>query len=231
MNRSLSSVDWQALINPNDNVDDINNLIIDKILSLAALHIPVKVIRIRPNDKPWMTQEIRRNLRVKNRLLKKARSTNRENDWLKFRIARNDVIDLIRQAKQNYLNKLQNTLSDKSIPPGKWWRIAKSISNFSNKSSSSQPFKIGGNTIIHPMDKAEALNNFFCSISNSTAEVDDSDPDLPPLSHLNFSDINITDQDVLDQIDLIKLNMPAGPDNVSLTIIKNLAPSILTPLK
>jgi hypothetical protein len=37
---------------------------------------------------------------------------------------------MIREAKKQYIIKLQNLLIDKSIPPGKWWRIAKSVSKF-----------------------------------------------------------------------------------------------------
>jgi hypothetical protein len=35
-------------------------------------------------------------------------------------------IDLVRKAKDELTSELLN----KDIPPGKWWRIAKSISNF-----------------------------------------------------------------------------------------------------
>jgi hypothetical protein len=35
---------------------------------------------------------------------------------------------MIREAKKQYIIKLQNSLIDKSIPPGKWWRIEKLIS-------------------------------------------------------------------------------------------------------
>jgi hypothetical protein len=48
----------------------------------------------------------------------------------KFREIRNKVIDLVRKAKDEYKNKLTSELLNKDIPPGKWWRIAKSISNF-----------------------------------------------------------------------------------------------------
>jgi hypothetical protein len=41
----------------------------------------------------------------------------------------NEVIDLVRKAKDEYKNKVTSELLNKDIPPGKWWRIAKSISN------------------------------------------------------------------------------------------------------
>jgi hypothetical protein len=33
----------------------------------------------------------------------------------------------VRKAKDEYKNKLTSELSNKDIPAGKWWRIAKSI--------------------------------------------------------------------------------------------------------
>lgn len=50
--------------------------------------------------------------------------------WQKFRQLRNKVINLVRKSRREYKAKLVSQLVDKSIPPGKWWRIAKSMSRF-----------------------------------------------------------------------------------------------------
>ena len=113
MNANLSSLDWETLIGNDNDVDVINDKILDTITTLTETHIPSKKIRIRPNDKPWMNSLIRNRLRKKNRIHKIARNTNKETDWLKFRNSRNEVIDLIREAKSDYLTKMQNSLSDK----------------------------------------------------------------------------------------------------------------------
>jgi hypothetical protein len=34
---------------------------------------------------------------------------------------------LVRLAKEEYKKKLTSQLTDNTIPPGKWWRIAKSV--------------------------------------------------------------------------------------------------------
>jgi hypothetical protein len=57
---------------------------------------------------------------------KNAKFRNLASDWENFRRIRNEIIDMIREAKKQYIIKLQNSLIDKSIPPGKWWPIAKS---------------------------------------------------------------------------------------------------------
>ena len=99
-----------------------------------------------------------------------------------------------------------------------------------NTNSCTQPLKIQNKTLLHPADKAEALNEFFTSIASNISN--DSDlPELPPLCPYKLSDINITDQDILDQFHLLNKNKPAGPDGILPKLIKNLSASLVYPLK
>jgi hypothetical protein len=52
------------------------------------------------------------------------------------------------QAKTEYRNKLTSQLMDKSIPPDKWWRIAKSVCKLNNCNKVSPPIKHEGRIII-----------------------------------------------------------------------------------
>ena len=54
------------------------------------MYVPHKQVTIRPNDKPWMTDEVRKKLRRKNRIHKIAKTKNRPQDWAKFRKERNE---------------------------------------------------------------------------------------------------------------------------------------------
>ena len=89
--------------------------------------IPIKTITVRPNDKPFMNNKIRNKIRQRNIIHYKAKTTNNPDHWKKFREIRNEVIDLVRKAKDEYKNKLTSELLNKDIPPGKWWEITKSI--------------------------------------------------------------------------------------------------------
>ena len=73
---------------------------------------------------------------------------------------RDRVIDEIRSSRQNYNKKLSAQIN-KSIPPGKWWRIVKSLSQLNNRHKPLPPLNVDGQTLFHPIDKANALNNFF----------------------------------------------------------------------
>jgi hypothetical protein len=49
--------------------------------------IPENTITIRPNVKPWMDNLLRKTIRIRNRLRKRAQATKNESDWIRFKAA------------------------------------------------------------------------------------------------------------------------------------------------
>lgn len=96
--------------------------------------------------------------------------------------------------------ELANQLVDKSIPPGKWWRIAKSVTRL-KKQNPSPPLIVcqDDRILVHHIDKANEFNSFFSSISslNDVPKLPEHGPEPPDLE---FNDIIITEQDVIDQL-------------------------------
>ena len=109
------------------NINIINEVINLELNSAMNTYIPIKIIRVRPRDKPWINSEIKCKIRKRNWVHKKAKFRNLASDWENFPRIRNEIIDMIREAKKQYIIKLQNSLIDKTIPPGMWWRIAKCL--------------------------------------------------------------------------------------------------------
>ena len=114
--------------------------------------------------------------------------------------------------KKQYIIKLQNSLIDKSIPPGKWWRTAKSVSKFKSINTTNTPIKVNGDIFFHPVDKANSIKNYFTSVSNIDSEPDL--PDVPPLAPCELSGIVINEQEICDQFQILNISKPAGPDNL-----------------
>ena len=112
---------------------------------------------------------------------------------------------------------------------GKWWRIAKSISNFT-KARDPPPFlEHDGQICIHSSDvKAEILNTHFSNIVNIDSEPVISDNVAPLPCHLN--EFIITEQEILDQLKFLNVNKPTGPNGVSPRLLKDIAYSISKPL-
>lgn len=132
--------------------------------------------------------------------------------------------------KNKYKQKLTSQILDKSIPPGKWWRIVKSLSKCNNKKKVPSPINSNGKIHIHPVDKASELNKHFASISHIETT---NEPRLPPQGpgppH-SIERINITAQDVVDQLSNLNITKPPGPDGISPKILKNIIPSIKHPI-
>ena len=212
VNQRLQDIDWESKLNNENDVNIINERVNDELSKVMNICINKKIVRIRPRDKPWISKEIKCKIRKRNRLHRKAKTRNLASDWENYRKLRNDVIDMIRDAKKNYIINLQNSLVDKTVPPGKWWRIAKNIAKLKNQNISNSPIKVNGDIFFHPVDKANAINNYFSSISTTdeSAEL----PEEPPLSPFGLSEIFVSDQDIIDHFQILNTSKPAGPDNL-----------------
>lgn len=167
-----------------------------------------------------MNNTIRILMRRRNCMHHKAVKTQNPVHWRNYRYLRNRVIDEIRRSRDNYNKKLTAQI-DKTIPPGKWWRIIKSLTKLNNSHKLLPRLKAPGQTLFHPVDKAKAFNKYFAEISS--LPVEPQLPDLPlhgpgPPNHMN--NLIISDQDVLDQIHILNVTKPSGPDGIPPLIIK-----------
>ena len=76
-----------------------------------------------------MNNTIRRHMRQRNRLYYKAKTSQSEAHLIKYKDKRNEVTNLIREAKAQNLQKLQTSLADPKTKPKQWYKIANEITN------------------------------------------------------------------------------------------------------
>ena len=200
----LNITNWDNLVFNSDNINDVYYNVLKILDDSVNTFIPTKTIRVRPNDKPFMNNKVRNKIRQRNRIHYKFKTTNNPDHWKNISEIRNEVIDLVRKAKDQYKNKLTSELLNMDIPPGKWWRIAKSISNFTKARNPPSFLEHDGEIFIYPSDKAEILNTHFSNISNIDNEPDLSYNVTPPPYQLN--EFIITEQEVLDQLNILNIN-------------------------
>ena len=224
----VNSTDWSYINNCN-NIDEINEIFAKFIIDTANQFIPSVNYTKRPTDKPWMNNNIRKQIRQRDRLFKKAKLKKSVNYLNNYKDKRNEVITSIREAKANYLQKLKDTLSDPKTPSKQWYKIANEISSFKNKRNPPPPLRNNNNTVdIHPFDKAQTLNKHFANISKV-----DNPPPLPeeePSPPYTLESITVTEKDVKDQLHTLKTSKPGGPDEISPKLIKALGNSLAKPL-
>jgi hypothetical protein len=83
----------------NDDIDISTSNITRALIDAANTNIPNRVITVRKDNPPWLTSSIKRVIRRKNRLHKRAKRSNLPGHWERFRIARNKCNNLVSNAK------------------------------------------------------------------------------------------------------------------------------------
>ena len=160
------------LLNANENSHDntnINNVCVDNawsrfkalFLKVADRHAPFIQKRVRGLDNcPWITGQIKREIRHRDFLLSKARKSKLDEDWLAYRTARNRVSNAVRKAKQIYNKKL---IKDHQNDSKAFWKTMKKILPGEKKSSVIKNIQVDGKLCTNNKKISNAFNMFFTS--------------------------------------------------------------------
>jgi len=89
--------------------------------------IPNRYITVKKDNPPWITTKIKKYIRHKNRIHKKAMKTNTIGQWEKFRKICNKCNKLILNAKQLYFDKLSEKINTETNGSKNWWNLVKSF--------------------------------------------------------------------------------------------------------
>jgi len=98
---AIERCNWEECFT-DDNIETATEMWTNKLLNIAKQTIPNKEVTVRPDDKPWYNNMLRRLCRKKERLHKKAKQYNTLVAWATFREARNNYTSEIAKAKESY---------------------------------------------------------------------------------------------------------------------------------
>jgi hypothetical protein len=84
--------------------------------------------------------------------------------------------------------------------------------------------------VTYPRVKAEILNNHFANIYTVDETNVPGKHDVAPLAVDRLDNIIICEQDVNDQLQILNINRPPGPDGLTPRIIKSQQTELLKPL-
>ena len=135
-----------------------------------------------------------------------------------------------KNAKENFNDTIDDILSNSETGSKSFWQI---MGRFMGKSQCS--FKVpplsNADDIysFSDQDKATTLNDYFCSIST----IDDLNIELPVFENrteISLSHIVITQSEVTDILNTLKVNKATGPDGISHRMLKNCSISLAIPL-
>lgn len=195
--QDLECVPWD-IVSMFEDVDDSlwcwNHLLKDVI----SEHVKTRKVKVRSNNQPWMTGEIRKIINNRYKLLKKARTTPRHStEWKEYRKAKNACTNLIRLTKANYW-KNEFLLSD-SVKS--FWKTVRKFQGV-QKSKNIGPLldHNKNSTATKDTEKANLLNDFFANIGKNLATVNKTHESqlehiyrvTPTIDHINLNPELIT---------------------------------------
>ena len=228
--RNAQEVNWETVLNDNINVSAKN--VVESISNICKNNIPNKKVVIRPNDAPWMNGYIRKLMRKRNRIHKKAKRSNSRANWEKFRHFRNFVISEIRRLKKEHNEKLDNTINTK-YGSKIWWRIIGTYMKNSNKRKSFFPhIEQNGIVFENDIEKANLINDYFVGMATVDNPDDNIDVnDVIPDSGHSLQSICLEKSEIKDILLSLDVSKATGPDGISNRVLKLLSEQLSEPLR
>ena len=166
-------------------------------LDISNKHAPIKTIRVKDRNNPWVSREILNLMYQRDKIHKKAKQTQDSDTWKEYKYLRNLVVSQLRKQEKNYFKQ---EIAKHKGKPSMWKTLNMALGKASK--SNSIPSNITAN----------ALNNYYVNVGPNLANKFSGEGDLPstPIVSSNFTMEDIRTDTVLKQ--LTKLNKKSKLD-------------------
>jgi hypothetical protein len=227
--RNLLATDtrWNSVFSK-DNINDMTCEFMDIFEKVCESCVPHYEVIVRPNCKPYITTEIKRLIRRRDRLHKAHKTHKTETTRTNYKHARNEVVSKIRRSFLDYEANQLDVLNNRMLNPKSFWKTLKSKYNTTLKPTI-PPLLHNNILIADPIQKAELFNNFFVS----QTVLDDRSTFLPPnypSVRSSIQHINITEFHTFKVLANLDPSKATGPDGIGNKLLKEAAPAICGPL-
>ena len=225
----LMNTDWNDIIEKD--IDTAVEEFTSAILDAAHRTIPTKTVTVRQRDKPWVTADLKRVIRKRDRLFKRAKTNQTEYDWRRWREQRNLTTTMTKQLKQQYIQTQVSTLLENKQNPHKYHQTLRDITGRGQDKTIPPLETTDGQILTDDKDKASLLNDFFAEQSN--IHVPDSHSNQLTSQTVPFPSLNsirVTREEVLRALNTLDPNKSTGPDELPAKILKLTAILIAEPL-
>ena len=187
-----------------------------KLQQAIDKHVPQK--QVKPNRKlPWITTQLKRMIRKRERLFKKARRSKLASHWQSYKSHRNLVKKQIQQAHESYVNEVIGGSLEEGNAKA-FWNYVKLKRT---ESIGIPSLRDGDRVISSNSGKASVLNSYFKSVF--TAEDTSTIPNKGTSPLPDIDDISFAAAGIAKQLELLKPMKASGPDQISPWILKNFA--------
>jgi len=227
LTQNLAQAPWGAM-EIYDDVDDATDYFEKLFLTTAHDYIPSKLVTIRPRDKPWFTNDVRRAFRKRDRAHKTWKTNKTPANYEHYNTLRHEANLTKHAAKENYNSKLSDRLIDPNTSSKQYWHITKQL--YGSKVQRGIPPLIK-NGKVHTSSTAKC--NIFNKTFTDKARLPDTKPNLPPLilkTNQQLELIQTNEEEVLKCIKNLDIKKASGPDGISNRLLKNTVTAITKPL-
>ena len=198
-----------------ENVETLWTYFKEKLLAAIDSHVPSKMSR---SSLPWLNRNIRKQLKKKHRLYKKAKASGK---WEKYRHFSREVKRNLRKAEWDHVNNvIQEGLNQNNTKP--FWSYTKSKRQ---DNIGIAPLKSKGNLLTDAKSKANILLKQFISVF--TKSTDNINPEVGKFNNTPpISQIIIDNNGVLKLLKRLDVHKAMGPDGIPNIVLKNCADEI-----
>ena len=233
-----NKIDKRLTADPNVNY----NIMHDIIEETKNTHMTSKLVKFnkyKHKKSKWITRGLLRSIRFRDNLYKKIKLTNpgsREYEILSInlktfnRILRRSISTVKQQFLASTFDKYKSDIKNT------WKTINETLCKKGNKSTSPTSLNINGIAITNKLDIANAFNNYFTNIGDELAKgihysgTKGFTHYLRNRHNNKFSLNEVNEQSVIKIIENLPLKSSCGFDDMSSKFIKQITPSIITPL-
>ena len=176
----LASINFENIFH--DDVTDKYDILTTRFSALVDKHAPLKSKKVRGNNKPFVTKELRTAIMKRSRLRTKYNKWKSRENYVAYRIAKRECDRLTEIAKSDYFSRA----TDKGILSNKeFWRVMKpALTNKGVISSDVIILEEDGELISDESKLVEIFNNHYINIvetTTGTPPVSIGKPDDPSL--------------------------------------------------
>jgi hypothetical protein len=203
--------DWNVICDERCLLDENVDVFSSYVNFCTDLVVPKRSINVFPNNKPWVTKDVKEVINKKKRALSGDRTC--------LRLVQKELNCKIRDAKIAYKNKVEGLFKSRQSKDA--WKGLKYLSGCTTKNCMIEPENV--------TSFVEELNVFYTRFDEADFECECND--ILNVVNRNLGDeIVITDVDVLAALNTAKPGKACGPDKVCAKVVKSCRHELVAPV-
>ena len=140
-----------------EDVEEAVKIVTEKLTSILDIMAPIKTIQTRAKFAPWLSEDTKRKIHLRNQAQKKALNTNLEKDWKDYKRQRNSINNILKTEKIAWQrDKIDEFGCDTSS-------VWKNVKTWLGWTKGGPPTKLLEDGVVYnkPSDIARIMNSFF----------------------------------------------------------------------